>query len=263
MTCGLRTGSHASAEARLARWRGGVLLDESVRDDVRLETHDERERAARVSDIILTATILDAAAIRAVAIPLARGDREYARRATIAYAVAIGVTLALGRVIKDSARRARPFERDCSRSPTLAGCGSPDSLASFYSLHAATAFTSVGFSWALAKMRPPHDARERSGDVVARGRAPSAPLLASLASAALTGLLRIASDRHYLSDVLIGAAMGLAVGVLVPLALLPDRRACEGGAQKPRSVPSTRRTDVMLVPASNVSVPRPAVIVKA
>jgi membrane-associated phospholipid phosphatase len=34
--------------------------------------------------------------------------------------------------------------------------------------------------------------------------------------AALTGYLRIAGDKHYMSDVLTGAAVGSAIGYMVP-----------------------------------------------
>ncbi len=40
----------------------------------------------------------------------------------------------------------------------------------------------------------------------------------SLPMAAATGYLRIAADKHYLTDVLTGALIGSAVGFLVPFA---------------------------------------------
>ncbi len=45
-----------------------------------------------------------------------------------------------------------------------------------------------------------------------------APLVwaSSLPWAAVTGYLRIAADKHYLTDVLTGALIGSAVGFLVP-----------------------------------------------
>lgn len=51
-----------------------------------------------------------------------------------------------------------------------------------------------------------------------RGR-PSAPWLwaSGLSLAVVSSMLRVAADRHYLTDVLAGAALGTAMGVIVPL----------------------------------------------
>jgi hypothetical protein len=56
----------------------------------------------------------------------------------------------------------------------------------------------------------------RSGEYVAEASLPG------FTSASATGYLRIAADRHYLTDVLVGAAIGGAVGWAVPR--LFDRR---------------------------------------
>jgi membrane-associated phospholipid phosphatase len=42
--------------------------------------------------------------------------------------------------------------------------------------------------------------------------------------AAFVGYLRIAADKHYMSDVLVGAATGTAAGVLIPLLFHPIRK---------------------------------------
>ena len=221
-----------------------LLVDERIRDELRLPEHRDRERAATVSDFILTGAIVDAALTRAVLAPLAKNDASMARRATAAHALAIGITLLLGSVIKAAVKRPRPFVRDCVAHPSLPGCGVFQSNASFYSLHAATAFTCAGFSYAM-------------------GSSPTA-CGASLAMAGATGLLRIVSDRHYLSDVLIGAAMGFVVGYVVPVALLPRPLARPPeDPQRPRTVPIKNRKVVIESPASIVSVPTPAVIMKA
>jgi membrane-associated phospholipid phosphatase len=78
----------------------------------------------------------------------------------------------------------------------------PDDNLSFYSGH-----TSLAFSLAVA-----------SGTVASlRGyRLAPAVWAGSLPVAVVTGYLRIAADKHYLSDVLAGAVVGSAVGFLVP-----------------------------------------------
>jgi membrane-associated phospholipid phosphatase len=57
---------------------------------------------------------------------------------------------------------------------------------------------------------------------VATRRAVRTPIVLLMAiSAGLTGYLRIASDRHYLSDVLMGYLVGATVGTLTPRLLHP------------------------------------------
>ena len=46
-------------------------------------------------------------------------------------------------------------------------------------------------------------------------------MASGLSMAAFTGYLRIAADKHYLSDVLTGAIVGSAVGFVVPYFLHP------------------------------------------
>jgi len=95
-------------------------------------------------------------------------------------------------VVKASAARERP---DASDS------------ASFFSGH-----TSYAFSIAVA-----------SGTVASAHHHEIAPVLwtVGLTLAATTGYLRVAADRHYLSDVVVGAAAGSALGFAVP-SLLHD-----------------------------------------
>lgn len=102
-------------------------------------------------------------------------------------------------------RRQRPFAR--FSPPTEAARHPDDDNLSFFSSH--TAVTSA-FAFASAE--------------IANRRAVRTPLVFFLGiCAGLTGYLRIAADRHYLTDVLTGAAVGATVGTLVPRRLHPVR----------------------------------------
>lgn len=193
------------------RWRGGILFDEDFRAAIRLRAIPEQEIARQVSDVLLVSTMVGAAA-DALATPLAQGRTELALRASFAHILALGVTLGAGEIVKRAAGRARPFERDCADDPTRAGCGDSDVFASFYSLHSGVAFTSAGFLCAT------HGVRGMYGNTAADATACGL----SLAMAATTGLLRVVSDRHYLSDVIVGATLGFLVGFLLPLAIVPE-----------------------------------------
>src|SRR5207249_2275303 len=61
------------------------------------------------------------------------------------------------------------------------------------------------------------------------------------ALSAFTGYLRIAADKHYLTDVLAGAAIGAAVGILVPLTFHGRR-----SEDPPRTLPTAPSPQSML-----------------
>jgi len=214
-----RTTELASSEPGPSRWRGGVLLDEGTRDALVASSVQGQELAATVSDALLVALLAQSAVLDGLSTPLARGQGERAWQGELALSFALGVTMVLGEAVKGAVGRARPFERRCVEGWPLRECEGPEGFASFYSLHSAVAFTSAGFSCAM------HLEHGLHGDLGADVAACSA----SLVGASMVGLLRIVADRHYLSDVIVGAVMGLLVGYLVP-ALLVGRDSGRGGA---------------------------------
>jgi membrane-associated phospholipid phosphatase len=105
----------------------------------------------------------------------------------------------LNQLAKMTVGRQRPFVRYRIPDPRLVAV--EDNM-SFYSGHA-----SLSFSLAVA-----------SGTVASMRGYRYAPIIwaSGLTAATLTGYLRIAADRHYLTDVLTGAAIGSAFGFAVP-----------------------------------------------
>ncbi|HSW29829.1 MAG TPA: phosphatase PAP2 family protein [Longimicrobiales bacterium] len=116
---------------------------------------------------------------------------------------------------KDLAGRRRPWTHNTSLSVEerlrLSAADPLDARRSFFSGHAAVAFT-------LATIMSTVFA-----DVHGRSRASDALWAASLSAAALTGLARVKSGMHYPSDVLVGAAVGAAIGRVVPALHRIDR----------------------------------------
>jgi membrane-associated phospholipid phosphatase len=113
---------------------------------------------------------------------------------------ATALAVALDDVVKLIVGRQRPMAhfRDSNQE---APPDAEDNL-SFYSGHTNLAFVVAVASGTIASMRG-----YRLAPVV---------WATSLPWAAVTGYLRIAADRHYLTDVLTGALVGSAVGFLVP-----------------------------------------------
>lgn len=201
------------ADPQVGVWRGGLLFDEGFRDMTRAPTLGGSEMARRISDVLLTATIAQAAITDSVIVPLLQDDPDLVWQASAAHALALGLMLSAGSVVKRVTERARPFERACADDPSAPGCNAGDTYNSFFSLHSGVAFTSAGFSCAMHLERNLYG--DQGADIVSCGT--------SLAAATVTGLLRVVADVHYLSDVLVGAVAGFLIGYLVPLAIVPQR----------------------------------------
>ena len=116
----------------------------------------------------------------------------------------MGVAQLATGISKRAFRRSRPnvvFDGD----PINDG----DDVHSFFSAHAATAFAAVA----------------SAGTIASRRGSPEATWIwiGGVGLAGSTGYLRVAADRHFLTDVLVGAAVGTAVGTLMPRLFDEDR----------------------------------------
>jgi membrane-associated phospholipid phosphatase len=132
-----------------------------------------------------------------------RGGAEMRGLVIDALVIIEAVTIAsdLNQVVKMTVGRERPFVHALPEGDKPATDNPPDNNLSFYSGH-----TTWTFAFATA-----------AGTIASRRGYRSAPVVwgAGLALAATTGYLRIAGDKHYLTDVLTGAAIGWAVPSLL------------------------------------------------
>jgi membrane-associated phospholipid phosphatase len=126
-------------------------------------------------------------------------------------AQAYALTLALNDLAKNLFARQRPWVQngDCVTNPDSAACGSGGRNLSFYSGHAAVTATGAGLLCAHHTQLSLYQSDLLDGSTCA---------LAVLGTA-LTGALRVASDKHWASDVLVGHLMGYASGYLLPTLL--------------------------------------------
>jgi membrane-associated phospholipid phosphatase len=155
-------------------------------------------RGDRLSDLSLSLAI--AVPIGVLAVSHDDFDKGFGRDVLIV-CEATTISGALTQGAKYALRRERPWAHFAD-APPGEELGSAGSNLSFFSGHASTAFAVVASSGAIASMR---------GDR-------AAPWIwgTGLGLAATTGYLRIAADRHYLTDVVAGAVVGTAVGLAVP-----------------------------------------------
>lgn len=207
-------------ETQTPAWRGGVLFDDAMRDAFVLRSARDRDLAADISDGLLIGLATAPALFDAVVMGwLVRGDAELMARMLLidlqAHAFAQGVTTLLKRTV----RRERPLARGCredperrANDPDCEGQQNPGiAPESFFSGHTSLAFTSAALvclhHTELGLFGPEGDA---------------ATCATGMAMASAVGMLRILSDRHYATDVLLGAGVGILSGWLVPWLLHYD-----------------------------------------
>lgn len=139
----------------------------------------------------------------------------------------VGESVTLAAVANETVKlvvgRERPFVHALGPDEKKKTKHPSDNNLSFYSGH-----TSLTFSLAAA-----------SGTIASLRGYRLAPLVWATCTtlAATTGYLRIAADKHYLTDVLTGAVIGTAFGVLVPL-LFHGRR--DDGPAEAAALPSAQ-----------------------
>ena len=118
--------------------------------------------------------------------------------------------------VKYIAARERPFASRLTAEQKAATLYPEDNNMSFFSGHTCVAFAAATAAGTVAKLRGYKNFW--------------LPWLIGLPIAALTGFLRMAADKHWFSDVLIGAAVGAANGYFIPTLFHP--REEDGGVPR-------------------------------
>lgn len=185
-----------------ARWSGPILADSYGRSVLRAESPQDRATASRISDYLVYGLI---------AYPFAdalwaaggRGSVDVGFQMTLINLQANFLQKLLSGLTKNLTARARPDAAECltGNEPSCSA-----QSRSFFSGHTGTAFTGAGLVCAH------HENLRLYGNRTAR----TAACAVALVAAAAVGTLRIVADRHHLSDVLVGAGVGLMSGYLLP-----------------------------------------------
>lgn len=164
----------------------------------RLLVFPDQPLLAAISDMVSYGHVL--APVGAAAFGLQRRDATdlLARHYQV-----LSITYGSAYLLKAAVWRARPYLYHPDVSPDRAA--DPAGANSFPSSHVAIAFASASFISTVA---------ERYW----QGRYTTLIRVAAYATASLAAVLRIAAGRHFVTDVLAGAALGIAVGWGVPTA---------------------------------------------
>jgi len=191
-------------------------LDASARDALVWRRVNPARHASDALAFVLLPTSVAAHQLLAAR---AGGDAGEGVVDVLIVAEAVALAADLDQVVKYAVGRERPFVHfghDAARPHD-----SDDDL-SFYSGHATIAFSLAAAAGTVSDLR----GYRGTPWVWAVG----------LGAASVVGYLRIAADRHYLTDVLTGAATGAAMGIAVPR-LLHGRERPSGRAAQATVVP--------------------------
>lgn len=192
-----------------ATWDEPILFDGAMRSALRIDSPAGRKTAGTISDVLFAWEVLHPTVIDPLLV--AWWQRESPRVAwemTVINAQSYGLTLLVNDITKRVSSRARPWvsEDDCARDPSGESCGSGGRYQAFYSGHSAVTATGAGLICA----------HHTQLSLYQNNFLDTGTCLLAVAGTAVTGAMRIASDNHWASDVIIGHAMGYMSGYLLP-----------------------------------------------
>jgi membrane-associated phospholipid phosphatase len=194
------------------RWEKPILFDDAVRDALRLDSASGRNTAATVSDVVVVWGVVHSAIVDPLLVAWWQRKAPFVAWQMVTIdAQAYALSLLLSEVTKRVVARARPWavEENCKENPTAGNCASSYPNHSFYSGHAAVSATAAGLLCAHHTQLSLYQ-----NDVLDVGTCALA-----VAGTAATGVLRIAADNHWATDVIVGHAVGYASGYLLPTLL--------------------------------------------
>lgn len=187
-------------------------LDEAMRDALRLKSPTARAVVGAVGEAFFYGVMAYPIVVDGLLAALPRSPEVAAQTIAIDFeSLAVGAMTSM--VLEHLAGRERPFVRECRANtpgtPRDCSGSKQEEHQSFPSGHTIMAFTGAGLMCAHHANLPLYG-----------GGAPDALACAfGLAGATFNGLARVMTDRHYFTDILAGAAIGLGAGLALPYAL--------------------------------------------
>lgn len=190
------------------RWVRPVWFDTSVHDVMTSKSRQTRERTSLYSDYMGLGTQVWAY-VDSVVVPLATdgANIDVAWQMTFINLQATSLVVLGTRGVDRLVVRQRPDVEPCERDPNYHDMCFQGPYDSFPSGHTSGAFVGAGLVCAHHLHLPlyGHPYADAAACVVATGAAVS------------TGVLRLVADRHYVTDVLAGAAIGATAGFVMPM----------------------------------------------
>lgn len=219
------------------RWTAENAFDNGARDALRPGTRDGRRRAGDASDVLVAVGINHLLFDSMVVAWNVHGRTSVAWQMLLIDVETLAFARALTSIVKTAVGRQRPYVQDCETDPEISDleeCEGSDRYRSFFSGHTSTAFATAGLTCVHHANLP----------LYGGGLGDGLACVGSLATASAVGVLRVMADDHNATDVLAGAAVGLASGIGLPWLLhyrLPQFEAgdvARGAGVSVRLVPS-------------------------
>lgn len=199
----------STAMPGVPRWTEPNGFDTTVRDAIRAKTPAGRSDAAHVSDLMLTILVNHRLVDDLFVTWWGYGAGSVAYQMTLIDIETLAFSAGVNSLLAGAIGRQRPSVIDGCKTAEerdTSDCTSNDRYRSFFSGHTTAAFTLAGLTCIHHANLPLY------GHPVADALA----CLGGMAAASTTGALRIVADRHYMTDVLVGAVFGTAAGVTLP-----------------------------------------------
>jgi membrane-associated phospholipid phosphatase len=185
-------------------WRGNIMFDSGARSFFAASSESGRRNASTVSDYMALGLVMAPFAVDAfLAAGAVHGNYDVAFQMALIGAQSLMVANLVTNLTKRLVGRARPDIGNCKAGTEMA-CATENE--SFISGHTSAAFAGAGLMCA----------NQQNLKLYGSGAAGWIACGAALGAATTVGTLRMVADRHHLSDVLAGAAVGLAAGYLLP-----------------------------------------------
>ncbi len=190
-------------------WLRVAPIDEAARSGFRLEREVGRQRVRDVSDVFLSMTVAWPLLFDALASALWYHESPRVARELALLAVETQfITATIQSFANMVSSRQRPYVQDCGTEVDADDreCKNRVRFRSFFSGHASQSFAGAATT-CLYHARVP---------LYGGGTREAVPCIAMMLLATGVATFRIMGDMHWATDVLTGAAVGIAVGALVP-----------------------------------------------
>jgi membrane-associated phospholipid phosphatase len=192
-----------------ARWAGTNPIDRAARDAFRLESRNGRRLADDISDVTLTVSLNYVLFDSLVVAWLGYDKGSVAYQMTAIDVETLAFTAGVTSIFKGVVARERPYAANCRSERAEAGtddCDTQTLNRSFFSNHTSQAFAVAGLTCSHHMNLP----------LYGGGAGDAAACLGAFGVAGVSGFLRISSDNHNLTDVVVGGAFGTLAGFGLP-----------------------------------------------
>ena len=195
-----------------AKWSKPILFDSAARSFFKSNNEKTQEFAAQLSDQLYHGMVLAPYVIDNYVVAMGiHENADVALQMTLINLQSLGLSGVVALGAEHAVGRARPYTSDCS-GPSRADkvgynhCDGVGEFQSFFSGHAAAAFTMAGLTCAHHQHLP----------LYGGGLPDAMACVVMLSLATTTGLMRMVVDRHWASDVLLGTSVGIVSGYVLP-----------------------------------------------